>query len=134
MTEQRRLNHPPEVVWRSITDPTEIERWTGSRPQIDLRPGGAYVWAHHSGDRIVDRVVQVDPPVLFAHTFSAQADPSALVTWRITPVANGCLLVLTAVVSRDGAGWRRLLDRMVAVLEGSSPAKDLARYATMLEA
>ncbi len=55
---ERRLRHPVDVVWKAITDPDEIERWTGSRPEIDLRPGGHYVTYQRGGDRVADRVTR----------------------------------------------------------------------------
>jgi uncharacterized protein YndB with AHSA1/START domain len=39
---ERWLHHPIDVVWRTITDPLEIEKWTGSRPDIEFRVGGEY--------------------------------------------------------------------------------------------
>ena len=36
---ERQLGHPVEVVWEVITEPDEIERWTGNRPEIELRVG-----------------------------------------------------------------------------------------------
>lgn len=139
----RRLRHPVEAVWRAITDPREIERWTGMRPELDLRPGGEYVTHHGSGDRVVDRVVRVDPPHLFEHTFWVHVNPTALVTWELHPVADGCLLVLThslalddvhmaaaklgmgdddtTILARNGAGWHHLLDRLESRLDERAP-------------
>jgi uncharacterized protein YndB with AHSA1/START domain len=59
---ERRLRHPIEVVWQAITDPAEIEHWTGNRPEIDLRLGGEYVSYHRGGDRVVDRILRLEPP------------------------------------------------------------------------
>ena len=136
---ERHLRQPIETVWRAITEPAEIERWAGTRPEIDLVPGGAYVTHHGTGDRVVDRIVRLDPPRLFAHTFWAHVNPSAVVTWELTPVGDGCRLVLThtlamddvraaaatvamndhpaVIIARNGAGWHHLLDRLDALLD-----------------
>ena len=53
---ERLLRHPPEVVWRAITEPDQIDRWMGTRPEIDLRPGGHYITYHGTGDRVADRI------------------------------------------------------------------------------
>ena len=158
---ERRLHHSIEIVWKAITDPDEIERWTGRRPEIDLKPGGHYISHHGAGDRVVDRILRLEPLRLFEHTFWAHVNPTAVVTWELRPADEGCLLVLThalsmedvrtaaatvamgddptTILSRNGAGWHRLLDRLAATLDGrttpwSQEAQKAlqARYAAML--
>ena len=158
---ERLLPHPVEVVWKAITEPDEIERWTGSRPEIDPWPGGRYVTRHRGGEQVADRITRLEPPRLFEHTFWVHVNPTALVTWELSPVGGGCLLVLThrldlddvrraaatvaagdgiaAIVSSNGAGWHRLLDMLGGTLDGqSSPWSDRdqqalqERYAAML--
>jgi uncharacterized protein YndB with AHSA1/START domain len=158
---ERRLRHPIEVVWQAITDPAEIERWTGNRPEIDLRPAGEYISYHRGGDRVVDRILRLEPPRLFEHTFWVHVNPSAVVTWELSPVEGECQLVLThslslddvrqaaetvargadltVILSRNGAGWHRLLDKLSATLGGRlAQWTELdqralqARYATLL--
>jgi uncharacterized protein YndB with AHSA1/START domain len=158
---ERHLRHPVETAWKAITDPGEIERWTGSRPEIELRPGGQYVSYHRGGDRVVDRVTRVEPPRLFEHTFWVSINPTALVTWELSRTGEGCRLVLThsldiddvrtaaqafgnditAILSRNGAGWHRLLDKLAGTLDGRTTnwseqdQKILQeRYAAMLQA
>jgi uncharacterized protein YndB with AHSA1/START domain len=136
---ERRLRHPIEVVWRAITDPAEIERWTGDRPEIDLRPDGEYISYHRGGDRVVDRILRLEPPRLFEHTFWVHVNPSAVVAWELSPVEGECQLVLThslslddvrraadtvarrddltLILSRNGAGWHRLLDKLARSLD-----------------
>lgn len=149
---QRRLRQPVEVVWPAITEPAEIERWTGSRPEIEPHPDGRYVSYHGTGDRVVDRVTRVTPHRLFEHTFWVQINPSALVTWTLEPATEGTDLTLvhaldradieqaaaamsgsataspsaaaaepdavSLVLSRNAAGWHRLLDRLTQTLDG----------------
>jgi uncharacterized protein YndB with AHSA1/START domain len=158
---ERRLRHPIDVVWRAITDPEEIARWSGSRPEIDLQPGGHVISHHRGGDRVVDHIVRLEPPRLFEHTFWVHVNPTALVTWELTPAEEGCVLVLThslsladvraaaatvalgddvtVILSRNGAGWHRLLDLLEATLDGrNTPWSEQAqkalqdRYAAML--
>jgi len=141
---ERRLRHPIEEVWKAITDPAEIGAWAGTRPELDLEPGGRYVTHHGSGHTVVDRIVRVEPPTLFEHTFWVDVNPSGLVTWELSPTEDGCLLVLThsldlddvrrgastvalgdsesVIVARNGAGWHRLLDLLQARLDGRTTA------------
>lgn len=156
---ERYLRHPVDVVWKAITDPDEIERWTGNRPEIDLQPGGDYISYHRGGDRVVDRITRMEPPRLLEHTFWVHINPAARVTWELSQVENGCRLVLThgldiddvrtashalgddvtVILSRSGAGWHRLLDKLAETLNGQSMAWSVEdqqalqeRYAAML--
>lgn len=128
---ERVLPHPIDDVWRAVTDPDEISRWWGTRPEIDLRVDGEYVSHHETGDRVVDRIVRLEPPRVFAHTFWQHLNPDSLVTYELTPIAEGTLLVLThelteddlrmaadafaadvdiyELLSRTAGGWPRLL-------------------------
>jgi len=158
---ERLLRHPVEVVWQAITEPDEIERWMGTRPEIDLRPGGHYITHHRSGDRVADRITRLEPPRLLEHTFWEHVNPSARVTWELSPAGHGCRLVLThrlslddvrraaatvaagddivTIISRNCAGWHHLLDMLAAALDGQrAPWSDQdqkawqERYAAML--
>jgi uncharacterized protein YndB with AHSA1/START domain len=138
---ERRLAQPIEAVWRAITDPAEIGAWTGNRPEIELTPGGRYVTYHQGGaTTAVDRVLRLDPPSLFEHTYFEQVNPGSVVTWELSPAGPGTLLVLThvmteealrtamatvakgddlvTVLSRNAAGWHHLLDALTARLDG----------------
>jgi uncharacterized protein YndB with AHSA1/START domain/DNA/RNA-binding domain of Phe-tRNA-synthetase-like protein len=139
---ERRLRHPIDVVWKAITDPAEIEAWFGGRVEIELKPGGHYISHHRGGVRVVDRIVRLEPPTVLEHTFWEHVNPSALVTWELCPIDEGCVLVLThsiamddvraaaatvalgddetIILSRNAAGWHHLLDMLEAALDGRS--------------
>lgn len=38
---RRRLEHPPEVVWKALTDPSELSAWYMTNAVIDGREGGS---------------------------------------------------------------------------------------------
>jgi len=135
---ERNLSHPCETVWTAITDPAEVEAWTGMAVTFDLRPGGEYVSHHSNGDTVVDRIVTVEPPRLLVHTWWVHVNPTALVTWALSPTDDGCTLVLThalaiedarnaaaqigaadkwmTMLARNGGGWHHLLDMLEARL------------------
>src|SRR5947209_12639395 len=81
---ERELPCSVDVVWRAITDPIENESWFGGSMEIELQPGGQFV-SHQGGMRVVDRVVRIEPPTLLEHTFWVEINPSAVVTWELTP-------------------------------------------------
>jgi len=158
---ERPVHHPIAAVWKAISDPIEAEAWFGGRLEIELKVGGQYVSYHGDGSRVVDRIVRLEPPTLLEHTFWAQVNPSALVTWELRPADGGCMLNLThalsmedvrmaaatiasgddptVILSRNAAGWHYLLDKLEAALDGRSldwsdvTQKNLQdRYAAML--
>jgi uncharacterized protein YndB with AHSA1/START domain len=156
---ERRLRHPVEVVWRALTDPSEAGGWFGGRFEIDLRVGGEYITYHQTGDRVVDRIVRLDPPRLLEHTFWMHLNPDALVTYELEPSPDGCHLTLThqmsvndlrkaaafygwddpmSQVPRTGAGWHHLLDLLEGALDGQRSADPVEitalveRYAAQL--
>jgi uncharacterized protein YndB with AHSA1/START domain len=158
---ERRLKHPIDKVWHAITDPDELERWSGMRPELDLRVDGDYVTTHMETLRVVDKVLRVHAPHLFEHTFWVHVNPSATVTWNLSPTDGGTLLVLRHsltmddvknaaetvaagmspldILARNGAGWHHLLDLLTATLDGgaapfSQEAEDTLRerYAAQL--
>lgn len=159
---EHRFDRPIEAVWHAITVPAEVQRWMGTRPEIERRQGGQYV-IHHQGDhRVVDRVLRVEPPRLFEHTYFEHLNPGAVVTWALGPAhAGGCSLTLThvlttddvrgalsgvaagddeiTVLSRNAAGWHQLLDLLRTHLGEDVPARSLderlalqRRYAELL--
>jgi uncharacterized protein YndB with AHSA1/START domain len=139
---ERTLRHPIAQVWQAISDPKEAEAWFGGRLEIELKVGGQYVSYHGDGFRVVDRIVRLEPPTLLEHTFWVQVNPSALVTWDLRSVDEGCVLMLThslsmddiraaaatiakgddptVILSRNAAGWHHLLDKLEAALDGRS--------------
>lgn len=42
---ERELHHPIGTVWNAITDPVNIEGWSGGRVEIELKRG-AYISYH----------------------------------------------------------------------------------------
>ena len=88
--------------------------------------------------RVEDKVVRLEPPRLFQHTFWLELNPSALVTWELTPTEDGgTRLELTheldladmqsvagqdsivTMMSRNASGWHILLDRITETLAGN---------------
>ena len=65
------IEAPADVVWRTITEPAQIEQWFADRVELDLRPGGAgtFIFEEHgvSAQLVVDTV---EPPHRFAFRWS----------------------------------------------------------------
>ena len=123
--------HPPEKVWRALTDPQAIAQWlmkndfaprVGHKFQFHTKPAPGF-------DGIVNcEVLEVDRPRRLAYTWCG-GKMNTTVTWILEPVGAGTRLRLTQtgfaglrgwmVSSMLGKGWRSkiLTQNIPAVLE-----------------
>jgi len=107
--------HPPERVWRALTDPQELAAWlmlndfaprVGHKFQFRAKPQ----WGWRG---IVDcEVLEVDPPRRLRYAWQGDAKGQVTtVTWTLEPVSEGTRLVLEHSGFRGLSGWfhRRIL-------------------------
>jgi uncharacterized protein YndB with AHSA1/START domain len=126
-----RYPHPPERVWRALTDPAELAAWLmpndfsprrGARFRFDARP--AY------GELIEGEVLEVDPPRRLQARWTVNGQPTT-VTFELR--AEGSETVLR--VEHDGlppdeqtsfdGGWgTKFAHDLVSVLDGSRDPND----------
>lgn len=122
VTLERDLPHPPEKVWRALTQPHLIAEWL---MQNDFQPV-----VGHSFDLRADwgavacRVLEIEPHATLAYTWAAYGLES-VVTWTLTPTAAGTRLRMEQSGFRPDqeqayqgakAGWPRFLDSLDGVL------------------
>src|ERR671930_2020483 len=122
---ERLLRHPPERVWRALTDDDEQFRWHPTPASFEPAAGGSVSWL--PGGDVPDmepgEVIQYDPPHTLAHTWGDDR-----LRWELRPHDEGCLLVLTHTfddrfkAARDAAGWHLCLDALASSLEGAEAA------------
>jgi uncharacterized protein YndB with AHSA1/START domain len=119
---ERRLAHPPQRVWRAITDSADLAAWLIADGSVDAREGGAVLlrWSDTEVARGV--VTRCEPPHLLEYTWQEGEQPESVVRFELTPVTDGTLLVLThmRIESRAGfgAGWHAHLDLLAGLLDG----------------
>jgi uncharacterized protein YndB with AHSA1/START domain len=131
----RFLPHPPEKVWRAITEPQHLSAWFPARVDGDRQSGAPlrFVFEHGEGPPS-DGVVEVfDPPRVFAFTWGPE-------TLRFELEAADGGTVLTFVngfdelgkAARDAAGWHVCLERLAADLSGQPYTADpVARWKSL---
>ncbi len=141
---ERIFPHPPERVWRAITEPSEMAAWMFAPDEWDLRPGG--VW--RMGCDWKGTVTAFDPPrrLRLEHGLDRPDDgQGAYIQYELEPVAGGTRLVFThrlpgldGGLARDpdgvAGGWHEILDRLTEHLDGvpigaGLPATDFSRTA-----
>lgn len=126
---RRRLVHPPEAVWRALTDPDELSNWYMTKATIDGREGGSIDFlAGPSRLRVTGRILRWEPPLVFEHEWKVAPRPElptgedAVIRWELRRDGEGTLLHLEHKnLNRMTAlgfapGTHTFLDRLVAQL------------------
>jgi uncharacterized protein YndB with AHSA1/START domain len=120
---ERELSHPPEKIWRALTQPHLIEEWLMKN---DFKPVAGHRFGLHADWGAVDcRVVTVEPSRTLSYTWAAYGLES-VVTWTLTPTGTGTRLRMEQSGFRadqqqayQGArhGWPRFFANLEQVLE-----------------
>jgi len=117
----RELGHPPEKVWRALTEPEHLREWApfdadrnlGSLGTAKLTTVGAP--AQHVSET---QVTRADPPKTLEFSWGGQ-----LLRWELEPTDRGTRLTLwhniaPNFVAMGAAGWHICLDVLGQALEG----------------
>lgn len=93
---RRRLAHPPEAVWKALTDPSELSNWYLTKAVIDGREGCTVDFiAGPSRPHVTGRILTWNPPTIFEHE------------WKVAPRAelqSGEDVIIRLELRRDGEG------------------------------
>ena len=119
---EREIAHPPEKIWRALTQPHLIEAWLMTN---DFQPvvGHAFSLRAEWG-AVACQVTTVEPARTLAYTWAAHGLES-LVTWTLTPAGAGTRLRMEQAGFRPDqepayrgakAGWAQFLARLEQVL------------------
>jgi len=122
---ERILDHPPERVWRALTDAAEQSSWHPTPFELEPFVGGkvTYLGEGKAPDMPAGEITDYDPPRLVAHTWDQD-----LLRWELEAHGDrGCRLVLLHTfddrfkAARDAAGWHLCLDALSIALDGAEP-------------
>ncbi|MEZ4670455.1 MAG: SRPBCC domain-containing protein [Anaerolineae bacterium] len=129
---ERFYKHPPERVWRALTEPEAIAKWymetdfkaeVGHRFYLQTDPGPGF------DGKLYGEVLEVDAPRRLVYSFKGGfMRHDTRVTWTLTDQAGGTLLVLehtgfTGLVDAGvvsfiiGYGWAKFLKNMPGALD-----------------
>ncbi len=119
---ERELTHPPEKVWRALTQPHLIAEWL---MQSDFAPVVGHDFKFTADWGSVDGQVRtVEPNRTLAYSWDAMGLEST-VTWTLTPTATGTHLRMEQVgfkPDQDQAfhgarfGWQKFFGNLEEVL------------------
>jgi uncharacterized protein YndB with AHSA1/START domain len=118
---ERRLAHPPEKVWRAITEAEELAGWFPAEMQGERKAGAPirFVFGNDEAPPQDGEITEFDRPRLFAYTWS-----DSVLRWELRPDPAGCLLVFTHTFDERpsaaslATGWDTCLDGLDRVLSG----------------
>jgi uncharacterized protein YndB with AHSA1/START domain len=129
---ERRLKHPPERVWRAITEPVELSQWYPFRATaVEPRAGGRISFDAGPAGTVDAVVTEAEPPRVFAFQVTAGditpggREGDNLIQIELQPEAgDGCLLIFThtfvdlPAAASYAAGWQTCLDALELVVDG----------------
>jgi uncharacterized protein YndB with AHSA1/START domain len=91
------LQHPPEKVWRALTDPALLAEWLLPVVELHLEPGAAFTFktqAYPGWDGTVNcRFVEIEAHRKLSYTWRV-GGMDTVVTFTLTPTASGTRLSL----------------------------------------
>jgi uncharacterized protein YndB with AHSA1/START domain len=123
----RTLRHPPDKVWRAITEPEHLAQWFPTTIEGD-RAAGAPLRFSFPGDQwppFDGEMIAFEPPSVMELRWGPD-----IVRLELRPSSEGTELTLLAALeevgkaARDGAGWHTCLDSLETALSGDEHARD----------
>jgi uncharacterized protein YndB with AHSA1/START domain len=122
------LDHPPEKVWRALTDPALLTEWLLPVVGLRLEPGAAFTLktqAFPGWDGTVNcRLLEIDAPRKLSYTWGVPF-LETVVTFTLAPTAAGTRLSIVQSGfqpdqkrEQGGAryGWNAMSEKLVALL------------------
>ena len=132
---ERQMPHPPEKIWRALTQSALIEEWL-MRNDFEPVAGRRFTFradpSPHWNGVTEGEVLAVEPNRRLSYSWNASGSEAAnglktTVTWTLTPTSNGTLLRMEQSGFRpqdernyQGAnyGWQRFLGGLERVVAG----------------
>lgn len=127
---EQELRHPPERVWRALTEADLMGRWlmeTDFKPIVGHRFEFRTEPAMGFDGILYGEVIHVEPPQKIAYSFiGGMMRHKTMVTWTLIPEGEGTRLILEhtgftgfadiAISGLIGLGWRRMLNDLPTIL------------------
>jgi uncharacterized protein YndB with AHSA1/START domain len=122
VTVEREFPHPPEKLWRALTQPQLIEEWLMKN---DFRAAVDHRFQLRADWGAVDcQVLEIEPNRMLSYSWAAHGLES-VVTWTLSPAGTGTLLRMEQTGFRpdqqqayQGAqyGWPKFFGKLEEVL------------------
>ena len=119
----RELHHPPEKVWKALTDPASLREWAPFEADRSLDTAGSTVKLTAVGAPTLQlsetKVTRADAPKVLEYNWGSQN-----VRWELEALGGGTRLTLwhnidRHFISMGAAGWHICLDVLDRLLGGT---------------
>jgi uncharacterized protein YndB with AHSA1/START domain len=126
LTFTRRLAHPPEKVWRAVTEPEHQAAWFPDAMVGERRAGAPlrFTPSYDPSDGFDGEMLVFDPPSVMELRWGTD---HLRIEVRPDERGTGTVLTLTDTfaelgkAARDAAGWHECLERLACALDGREP-------------
>jgi uncharacterized protein YndB with AHSA1/START domain len=131
----RTLPHPPEKVWRAVTEPEHLAHWFPTTIEGERAAGARLRFAFPAGQlpAFEGEMTAYEPPSLMELRWGGD-----LLRLELRAVEQGTELTLLDTLealgkaARDGTGWHTCLDALEAGLQDRGDAREkLGRWAEL---
>jgi uncharacterized protein YndB with AHSA1/START domain len=120
----RNLPHPPEKVWRALTEPEHLAAWFPADIQGERAAGAALRFVHRDGEgpTNVGEMIRYDPPSVLELRWGDDT-----LRFELQPDGSGTVLTFVNTfdelgkAARDAAGWHACLDLLGCDLDEEQP-------------
>ncbi|HEX3333317.1 MAG TPA: SRPBCC family protein [Acidimicrobiales bacterium] len=119
---RRRLAHPPQKVWRALTEDAHLAEWFPTTIEGTRAAGATLRFSFREGEAepFDGEMLAFDAPTLMELRWADD-----VLRFELSPDGAGCVLDLTvtfpeyAKAARDAAGWHVCLEQLGYVCDGS---------------
>ena len=130
LTFELELKHPPEKVWRALTQPELLAQWLLPATGLELAPGAAFTFNTQPmpgwDGTVRCRFVEIQPQRKLSYSWAVgDMELDTVVTFTLTPTATGTHLTLVQSGFKPsqkqnfgGAryGWKMMGEKLVELL------------------
>jgi uncharacterized protein YndB with AHSA1/START domain len=121
----RQLRHPPEKVWRALTESAHLAAWFPTDIEGERATGAAlrFVFRNGEGPPQDGQMLRYEPPSVLEFRWGNDET----LRFELQPDAEGSLLTFVNTfdelgkAARDAAGWHTCLDVLAYHLDGQTP-------------
>jgi uncharacterized protein YndB with AHSA1/START domain len=118
----RKLPHPPEKVWRALTEPEHLAAWFPTDIEGERAAGAPlrFVFRNGEGPTIEGQMLVYEPPSVLEFRWG----DDEMLRFEVQPDDGGSLLTFVNTfdklgkAARDAAGWHARLDLLAHHLSG----------------
>jgi uncharacterized protein YndB with AHSA1/START domain len=135
------IEAPAEVVYEMLTNAGLLMQWMAKEADVDPRSGGAFRWVYESGDVVLGRFVEMEPPhrLVLAYGWEEPVErgippESTVVEITLREEAGSTLLRVAhrglpaSEVDSHRYGWEFFLSRLASRLAGITVTHEGGRH------